>query len=487
MHATERTLTVDNFLVFKTASFRGLFREDIECSHAIHNTGEDLRGVTGHRRLPRFLFPLPPTVSDNMSSTSTLTYPTTGKMGKSSEKGTMILGPVSYLDCLVFCILLAPNLLWYVGLTDTLVCVLKALPFLLFELPVSFVWERYLCRPEERSLFVQKATPFEDFVIRCVRYAFANVPPRIGRVFFSETVARPFLQFRLLRRGFLKSPICWAKYEDVREKGFKGVWVTRDPASKPDVVIYYVHGGGFLMGSSYFYLEFLMTWLSVLAQSGYNNPAIFALEYTLVPDASYPTQIEEVLASYAYVLDVAGDPTIVTVSGDSAGAMLVLGLLLHNNARKPALALLISPWVTLTPASEGNGEARQRLQRNLLKSDYLDIPQLSRYGKQLAGSKISVNDPLVSPGCCKDRAWWKRAGPERGIFLTYGAEEVLAPQIEDLLEILKGAGITVDSKREPGGIHAWPVASLFLSGEESKRLSGLRAMTQKIREEIPSR
>jgi len=45
-------------------------------------------------------------------------------------EATMILGPVSYLDCLVFCILLAPNLLWYVGFVDTFVCVLKTLPFL---------------------------------------------------------------------------------------------------------------------------------------------------------------------------------------------------------------------------------------------------------------------------------------------------------------------------------------------------------------------
>jgi hypothetical protein len=84
-----------------------------------------------------------------------------------------------------------------------------------FKLPVSFIRERYLRRTEERSLFVQSATPFEDFVIRCVRYAFVNVPPRIGRVFFSETVARPFLRFRMLRHGYLRSPIYWVKCAEV--------------------------------------------------------------------------------------------------------------------------------------------------------------------------------------------------------------------------------------------------------------------------------
>ncbi len=47
-----------------------------------------------------------------------------------TPSGTMILGPVSYLDCLIFCILLAPQLLWRVGLVDKVVCILRAVPFL---------------------------------------------------------------------------------------------------------------------------------------------------------------------------------------------------------------------------------------------------------------------------------------------------------------------------------------------------------------------
>lgn len=42
----------------------------------------------------------------------------------------MLLGPVSYLDCLVFILFLAPQLLLQAGLVHTLAVVIQVLPFL---------------------------------------------------------------------------------------------------------------------------------------------------------------------------------------------------------------------------------------------------------------------------------------------------------------------------------------------------------------------
>lgn len=42
----------------------------------------------------------------------------------------MILGQVSWLDCLMFLLFLAPQLIYHVGFFRTLDCGLKALPFL---------------------------------------------------------------------------------------------------------------------------------------------------------------------------------------------------------------------------------------------------------------------------------------------------------------------------------------------------------------------
>ncbi|KAI1450758.1 alpha/beta-hydrolase [Annulohypoxylon stygium] len=398
----------------------------------------------------------------------------------------MILGPISYLDCLVFCAFLTPQLIIHVGLFQTVWVVLKCLPFLLLKLPYSFIRERFLIGYNKQSPFVQKATPFEDFVIRCVRYAFANIPPKVGRVFFSKPVALPFLRFRILRHGYLRSPVHWNEYNDKR---FKGIWIIKDPMKKPDVCVFYAHGGGFSMGSAYFYLEFLLAWANLLGNSGYQNPAIFALDYTLVPDASFPTQLEETIAAYEHVLSAVGDPNKICVSGDSAGATIVLSLLLHlaNISRhlekmgstgawrlaKPGMAVLISPWVTLVSSKHQN-----------TASDYLDAGNLHQYARQYAGENVSVNDSLLSPGNCRDISWWERATPSKGMFIAYGAEEVFAPEIADLVGFFKGNDVKVHSREEKGGIHAWPVACLFLSSSLSDRQKGLKYLVEEIRKNI---
>ncbi|KAI3336463.1 Alpha/Beta hydrolase protein [Xylariaceae sp. AK1471] len=398
----------------------------------------------------------------------------------------MILGPVSYLDCIVFCIFLAPQLLIHVGIFETISVVLQCLPFVLLELPYSFVRERYFFKHEDQSPFVQQASPFEDFVIRCVRYAFANVPPKVGRIFFSKPVALPFLRFRMLRHGYVKSPVHWHEYQDKR---FRGIWIVQNPMKKPDLCVYYAHGGGFSMGSSYFYLEFLLSWLDLLKKAGYDNPSIFALEYTLVPDNSFPKQIEEAIAGYEHVLLTVGDSRRVCVSGDSAGATIILSLLLHlaNMDRhvdmidrvakwrlaKPTLAVLISPWVTLVSDRHHN-----------TRSDYLDTRHLHIYAQEYSGDGTSSDDPLLSPGRCRDVSWWYRACPPQGLFVAYGNEEVFAPDIEDLVWFWRRNGINVSGQGQYGGIHAWPIASLFLSSEPNRRLEGLKALVQKIKETI---
>lgn len=239
------------------------------------------------------------------------------------------------------------------------------------------------------------------------------------------------------------------------------------------------------MGSSYFYMEFLIGLVHLIRTSSkagqFQNPALFALEYTLVPDATFPHQLHQTLAGYEHVLSILSDPARICLMGDSAGATLILSLLLHLAHKprirlesvRPGFAVLISPWVTLISPNNHN-----------TPSDYIDADHLHRYARQYVGSKFSLLDPIVSPGMCKDEEWWRRAAPSRGMAITIGSEEVLAPETRELVRLLQRANADVMVEEAEGSIHAWPVAALFLSDTGENRLKGLRRIVAMIGERL---
>ena len=239
-----------------------------------------------------------------------------------------------------------------------------------------------------------------------------------------------------------------------------------------------VTGGGFSMGSSYFYLEFLIAWITRLKEEGFRNPACFALEYSLVPDERWPTQFNETRAGYDFLKESFGDGSAakICVSGDSAGATLILSMLLQpgsldqepqfSSMHQPGLAILLSPWTHLI----------SELNRNT-PSDYLDSSSLHLYASQYGGDKAK-SDEVVSPGLCISR--WKRASPVYGYRVIFGAEEVFGPGIEETMENMRKDGATAKAQKLEGGIHAWPVVNLFLGESRKERLTGLDLMVEAV-------
>ncbi|RCI08410.1 hypothetical protein L249_8772 [Ophiocordyceps polyrhachis-furcata BCC 54312] len=396
----------------------------------------------------------------------------------------MILGPVSLLDAVIFCVLLLPQLLWHVGLVRTLRVGFETLPFLLLQLPLDTFRHRLWLPSSSLPVFWRESSLFEYVVIRCVRYGFKNIPPDIGNVFLSKAVSLPFLRWRMLRHGLVRRPNYWHEFLlHEGDRATRGLWLRHDPHRSPDIVIFYLHGGGFSLGSSYFYLEFLLAWLHLLVDAGFENPAVFALDYTLVPDAVYPTQLSEVARGYGQALEVAGDASRVCLAGDSAGGALALSLLLQLGARlqkssvetsampvltAPRMAVLISPWVKLKSDAHYQSEV-----------DYLDRQRLWQYAQAYAGEQMLHQQP-ASPGSCTDEKLWKAAAPQRGYVVVFGEQEVFAPDIEDFVDFQARNGVQVETSRFEGGIHAWPVVSMFLSDQADRRLQGLRYLVGQI-------
>jgi len=92
-------------------------------------------------------------------------------------------------------------------------------------------------------------------------------------------------------------------------------------ATVPLPVVIWVHGGGFIAGSRSD--SALSGYLRVLASRGFVTVAI---DYTLAPEARFPTPVRQTNAAVAYVLAHATryniDPRRVFLAGESAGAQI---------------------------------------------------------------------------------------------------------------------------------------------------------------------
>ncbi len=92
---------------------------------------------------------------------------------------------------------------------------------------------------------------------------------------------------------------------------------------KGNKTVLYVHGGSYITGSA----KDNANAMKYLAESG--NCVVFSLEYSLAPEHPFPCALEETKIAIDYLKGDAGalgiDPNCIFLSGDSAGANLVLG------------------------------------------------------------------------------------------------------------------------------------------------------------------
>jgi acetyl esterase/lipase len=147
--------------------------------------------------------------------------------------------------------------------------------------------------------------------------------------------------------------------------------------------------------------------------------AFLFLEYTLVPHATYPTQICEGVEAVEYVMTELGRPASdIMLGGDSAGGNLCLAVLshvMHPAEDVPALTLpagqklkalvLVSPWVSFRTDWLS---ARKSRDRDIVSTavgdkwsrDYLAGKPTSPYAEALLAPADWWKDPQVELVLC---------------------------------------------------------------------------------------
>lgn len=215
--------------------------------------------------------------------------------------------------------------------------------------------------------------------------------------------------------------------------GMDGEWFVAK-GQTPKRVILYLHGGGFVTGSTHTHAEMLMR-LAIAADA-----RIYAPNYRLAPGHRYPTQIEDCKAVYEALVADGIRPQDLIVAGDSAGGNLAVTVPLALRDAKiplPAAIAALSPWVDLGRRG-GTMDAHEKYDWavpadfDVWTTSYLD--------------KHDPKDPLVSP----IYADLHGLPPMR---IDIGTAEMLLDQVRDFAAHAKKAGLTVDFHELPGMIH----------------------------------
>ena len=117
------------------------------------------------------------------------------------------------------------------------------------------------------------------------------------------------------------------------------------PAEDQDVTVLFLHGGGYVMGSAFGYRH-LAGALAIAADATALVP-----EYRLAPEHPFPAALDDALRAYQWVLGNGTTPEQLTVVGDSAGAGLVLSLVLtlkQQGLPLPGGTVMLCPGLRLT-------------------------------------------------------------------------------------------------------------------------------------------
>ncbi|WFD41543.1 hypothetical protein MPSI1_000174 [Malassezia psittaci] len=309
-----------------------------------------------------------------------------------------LLGGLYFSDLLVVSVSLITNLLRTCALAELLDIIWFGLVYIVFRLTRQM---RARYKLSKRQMQISGSAPpylFSVFVLCGARYILTRFPYLLPRITLAQETTGPLVQWRTggaisqlveimdVHQGEPVTPKSSTEHhrdsrhthtDSFRAYRLRGDRSLNSPAepmqsfesSERKIVIMYLHGGGFALGSVALYAEALLRVLGLvhkLSQSRVKAECV-AVEYDLAPTVRYPVALLQCLRCYAHLLEREHvTPEQIVLCGDSAGGGLILSMLLCLSAQAqkdplvfeerdwsslplPARAVLISPVVDLRP------------------------------------------------------------------------------------------------------------------------------------------
>ena len=230
----------------------------------------------------------------------------------------------------------------------------------------------------------------------------------------------------------------------------------------PFPVIVYFHGGGWVLADKNVYDGGARG----LAKEA--NAVVVSVDYRLAPEAKFPAQHDDALATYKWAASnaasIKGDPTRMALAGESAGGNLAIATAIaarDQNLAKPAHVVAVYP---VTQAA------------NLATLSYLDSasakplnkPMMEWFAKHVFGKPEDAKDPRID----LVNANLKGLPP----ITLINAEIDPLRSDSDLLEAaLKKAGVKVEHKVYAGTTHEFfGMAAVVADAKNAQKLAGQR-------------
>lgn len=211
----------------------------------------------------------------------------------------------------------------------------------------------------------------------------------------------------------------------------------------PSAVIFYLHGGGHVLGSPRSHAGLLWR---IARSSGLE---LVASDHRLAPEAPFPASYQDALAAYRALCASGRGQGRIILMGDSAGGNLVFALL-HTLCRQgcpPLAAIALSPWTDLgsveRPAARHGRRERRYVGAIMQRLIQAYAPDLDR------------GHPLISPV----HGDYPGAPP---VLIQAGSGEPLLDDAERIARRLRHFGVPVTLQTWPGAIHVFQALAAFL-------------------------
>ena len=234
-------------------------------------------------------------------------------------------------------------------------------------------------------------------------------------------------------RGVTAAPTAkQRKKYNIEHTEFRGQPIWTYPGE--NTLIYYIHGGGFIAGFSYFYFPMMG---DIARQSG---ASLIAPDYPLFPNVDAAGTHQWIRAHYDETIERL-KPSKVILMGDSAGANAAM-VLAQDLARSKTSAdklIMLCPWIDLRMV---HPDMVQHDEEQLLDGSKIQLAAERHAGK------LSLDDPLISP-IFGDLT----SLPPTWVFTA--DKDLLHPDIMSAVEKMRGQGLTPSLDLAEGLAHVY--------------------------------